>query len=127
MKKEVKLYHPDDLKEEWVKKLRFYDELIEESGWNIRPARFIVRYILQVEYAYLLYPGSSHDMLLISKPIDGRLDFTQTLSIYYDQKKQVLEFRFKDGNKLEWSEDCQASEGVDTFKYFMEWKKDWKQ
>jgi hypothetical protein len=127
MKKEERIYLPDELKEEWVKKLEFYDELIEENGWKIRPTRFVVRHILQAEYAYWLYPGSSHDMLLISKPISGRIDFTQTLSIHYNQMKQVLEFSYKDGPHLEWSEDCQASEGVDTFEYFMEWKKDWKQ
>ena len=110
------------LEDHWVECLRSYEEF---EGWDVKPIKYIVRHILNSEYSSRLYPGTSMMRLLVSKPVDGRLNFTETLLIDYnhDKLKQQIRFVYTKDKQEKYSDFCQATEGIDTFEEFMKWRK----
>ena len=119
-------------RKEWEEKLEFYDELIETFQWDLGPIRGIVHYICSVSYADFLFPGSSHETLFISKPVNGKMNFLDSLSIGYDPENNLLNFEYREWEKergdvpfdeaVKWKRQCIVSEGSDTLDSFMEWK-----
>lgn len=118
-----------DLKSSWEDILSTYDLLIE-NGHKLRPIRFLIRHIIEKEYSNDLYAGSSLWSLLISLPKDMTIDFTKTLRVEIDQLTSTVQFVYHSQlprpDTPEWKEECQLTEIVDTFDYFIENQKDWK-
>ena len=110
------------LEDYWKECLQQYEKF---EGWDVKPIKYIVRHICNSEYTSRLYPGISIMRLLISKPDDGKLNFSNTLTIDYnhDKLKQLLRFIYREDGEQKYSNECQASEGIDTFEEFMRWRK----
>lgn len=106
----------------WNDYLKLYKEF---ESWDVKPIKYIVRHICGTNYSKRLYPGVSIMRLLISKPRNGKLNFTNTLKIDYNQDKirQLIRFIYTENGRQKYFEECQASEGVDTFEAFMKWRK----
>lgn len=118
-----------DLKSSWEDILSTFDLLIE-NGHKLRPIRFLIRHIIEKGYSNDLYAGSSLWSLLISLPKDMTIDFTKTLRVEIDQLTSTVSFVYHSQlprrDMPEWKEECQLTEIVDTFDYFIEDQKDWK-
>jgi len=128
---------PTDLKEKWVETLKFYDQMIE-SGHQLRPIRFLVRHIIDKGYDNYYFPGTSLFNLLVSIPIDKKVNYTKTLKVEIDQLRNIVKFDYRDWTRLsrdnnadfekslKWSDTCQLTECCDTFEYFINTYKEWK-
>ncbi|MCF7560634.1 hypothetical protein L3X39_08285 [Sabulilitoribacter multivorans] len=118
-----------DLKSSWEDILSTFDLLIE-NGHKLRPIRFLIRHIIEKGYSNDLYAGSSLWSLLISLPKDMTIDFSKTLRVEIDQLTSTVSFVYHSQlprrETPEWKEECQLTEIVDTFDYFIENQKDWK-
>jgi hypothetical protein len=110
------------LEDYWIECLKNYEEF---EGWDVKPIKYIVRHISNSEYSRRLYPGTSMMRLLISKPTKGRLNFTQSLKIDYNQDnlKQQIRLIYTEGNEEKYSDFCEATEGIDAFEDFIKWRK----
>ncbi|MEP7197901.1 MAG: hypothetical protein ABI851_15390 [Saprospiraceae bacterium] len=118
----------DDLVNEWKGVLSTYDLMID-NGIKLRPIRFIIRNIIEKGYDRLLFPGTSLYSLLISIPIDKKVNYSKTLKIEYDQLIEELKFKFIDRTaqdqqdlnskgKVLWDVTCQATEGSSVIESF---------
>lgn len=118
--KEGELITSDQLRNEWANVLLTYDLFIN-GGHKLRPVRFIVRHIIDRGYDRVLYPGTSMYSLLISIPVNDKLNFNKTLKIEFDQLTENLKFTFKEKAKtqINWEETCQATEGCDLLERFL--------
>lgn len=128
---------PTDLKEKWVETLKFYDQMIE-SGHQLRPIRFLVRHIIDKGYDNYYFPGTSLFNLLVSIPIDKKVNYTKTLKVEIDQLRNIVKFDYRDWTRLsrdnnadfekslKWSDTCQLTECCETFEYFINTYKEWK-
>ena len=73
--------------------------------------------------------------LLISKPIKGKLNYQQTLSIEYDEKCELYSMKYSDWNVIDsredykntvlWKSKCSNVELPAKFIEFIDWNKDW--
>lgn len=122
----------ENLIENWNRILKFYDSLIDQK-FKLRPIRFLVRYIIEQGYSKEIYGGTSLYNLLLSLPTDKKIDYTKTLQVGYDQQTQTIKLNYhnKPGNERTkenraWTIECQATEIVDTFEYFLNEHEDWK-
>lgn len=108
------------LKNEWSNVLSKYDQFIQ-AGNKLRPIRFIVRHIMDRGYDSVLFPGTSMYSLLISIPLDDRVNFSKTLKIEFDHLTEKVKFRYNDGTdpQSKWEETCQATEGIDLLEHFL--------
>src|SRR5258706_1019303 len=116
----------DQLKKEWANVLSTFDLFID-GGHKLRPIRFIVRHIIEQGYDKVLFPGTSLYSLLISIPIDNKVNYNMTLQIKFDELTEELKFKFSDWTgmdrhstdrhstdlkkQIKWEETCQATEG----------------
>jgi hypothetical protein len=110
----------NQLKNEWISVLSTYDSFIN-GGHKLRPVRFIVRYIIGKGYDSVLFPGTSMYSLLISIPIDNKVNFNKTLKINFDPLTEKLTFKFIDRTigRIGWEDTCQATEGSDLLETFL--------
>jgi|JI9StandDraft_1071089.scaffolds.fasta_scaffold409041_2 hypothetical protein len=117
----------DQLRNEWTNTLSTYDLFIN-GGHKLRPVRFIVRYIIEKGYDRVLFPGTSMYSLLISIPIDNKVNFNKTLKINFDHLTETLKFKFIDRTtgQIGWEETCQATEGSDLLESFFADNKDFR-
>ncbi|MCF8278572.1 MAG: hypothetical protein K9J17_17725 [Flavobacteriales bacterium] len=124
---EGKVTTAEQLNDKWLQTLTMFDKLIDEQGMKLRPLRFLIRHIVEQGYSKSLYVGTSLYNLLISLPSDGRIDYSKTLRIEYDQLTQKVKFSYKDNSVDNWNEECQATEAIDMFEDFLiketEWNK----
>jgi hypothetical protein len=110
----------DQLRNEWTNVLSTYDLFIN-GGHKLRPVRFIVRHIIEKGYDRVLFPGTSMYSLLISIPLDNKVNFNKTLKIEFDHLTEQLKFKYIDRTKgqIGWEETCQATEGGDFLESFL--------
>ena len=125
-----------DLKEKWASTLSYYDEMIE-LGHPLRSIRFLVRHIIENGYDNYYFPGTSLFDLLISIPIDNKVNYSKTLRVGVDELRCEVKFVYRDwtglsrGNTADlkksfvWSETCQLTESIDTFEYFISTRPEW--
>lgn len=125
-----------EIKGKWVETLSFYDQMID-GGHQLRPIRFLIRHIIDKGYDSYYFPGTSLFNLLISIPIDNKVNFTKTLKVEVDQLRNIVKFDYRDwtglsrDNKTDieksliWSGTCQLTETCDTFEYFISMFKEW--
>lgn len=95
------------------------------------PIKMIISHIINQGYDNVFVPGSSLYTLLISIPIDNKVNYSYTLCVEYDERIQIVKFKFVEkmpdekglgsiGTRLiRWEETCQASEGIAIFEYFI--------
>lgn len=121
----------DNIIDNWEHILHFYDGLID-SSFKLRPIRFLIRYITEQGYSKKIHGGTSMYSLLISLPVDNRIDYTKTLIINYDEQTQHIEFVYHDKPRMDrkkenidWSITCQGSEIIDTFNHFLNENAEW--
>ena len=130
MKKPGDKISDTDLESSWTEILSTFDRFIE-GGHKVRPIRFLIRHIIEKGYSRRLFAGSSLWTLLISLPSEMTIDFTRTLSVEVDQLTSTVTFSYKNQlprpNEPAWTEICQLTEAIDTFEYFIENHKDWKE
>ncbi len=119
---QILILKENGLDDYWNDCLKSYEEF---ESWDVKPVKYIVRHICDSDYSKRLFPGSSLMRLLISKPENGKLNFTNTLRIdyNYDKLKQLIRFIYIENGEQKYYDECQASEGIDTFEVFMNWKK----
>lgn len=126
-----------NLKEKWKETLDIYDLMIE-GGHQLRPIRNLVRYIIDKGYDNYYFSGTSLFSLLISIPIENKVNYTKTLKVEIDQIRSIVKFNYRDwtgldrnnnadfDKSLKWSDTCQLSESCDTFEYFIATFDEWK-
>lgn len=126
-----------DLKEKWIEALTFYDQMIE-GGHQLRPIRFLVLHIIDKGYYNYYFPETSLFNLLISIPIDKKVNHTKTLKVEIDQLINIVKFDYRDWTELsrdnktdfekslKWHDTCQFTETCDTFDYLISTIEEWK-
>ncbi len=126
-----------DLKEKWAETLSHYDQTINNRH-HLRPIRFLVRHIIEKGYDDYYFPGTSLFNLLVSIPIDNKVNYSKTLMVEVDHLRNIVKFKYRDwtglsrDNKvdfeksLKWSDTCQLTESCDTFEHFIGIFKEWK-
>lgn len=126
-----------DLKGKWIETLSFYDQMID-GGHHLKPIRILVRYIIDKGYDSFYFPGTSLFNLLISIPIDKKVNYTKTLKVEVDQLRNIVKFDYRDWTGLSrenktdieksliWSDTCQLTETCDTFEFFISTIEEWK-
>ncbi len=122
----------DQLTENWNRIFGFYESLVKQ-GSSLKPIKHLVQHIIKQGHSTKLYGGTSLYSLLISIPVDGRINYTKTLHVSYEQMIQVVTFTYhnkprnlRTEENRDWSVECQATEAIDTFEHFLNEHKDWK-
>ncbi|MES2617946.1 MAG: hypothetical protein V4613_08705 [Bacteroidota bacterium] len=125
-----------NLKEKWAETLSFYDQLISECN-SLRPISILVKYIIEKGYNNYYFPGTSLFSLLISLPIDNKVNYSKTLKVEIDQLRNIVKFDYRDltglnrdsttdlEKSLKWSDTCQYTECCDTLDHFISINEDW--
>lgn len=126
------IFTAEMLKHEWLRCTERIEALLY-AGWTLKEIWNLSNYIYESSFAFILYPGTSMGKLLISKPIDGKLNYNQTLSIIPDvesNKIYIKYYKYKDNNILEkeilWRKECLENNLINRFNEFMNWNSDWK-
>lgn len=95
------------------------------------PIKMIIGHIINQGYDQVFVPGSSLYTLLISVPIDNKVNYSYTLRVTYDEQIQIIKFKFDEKianakqldsvrtRLVRWEETCQASEGIAIFEGFL--------
>lgn len=120
--KEGEIVSEESLRKEWLDVLSRF-ELLINGGHKLRPIRFIIRHIIDKGYDKVLFPGTSMYSLLISLPVDSKVNYDKTLKIEYNSLDETLKFRYSDWigtdrrnadlrKRVQWEETCQATEGA---------------
>ena len=124
-KNEGEFINSNELKVLWSELLMEFDDAFKQ-GNNVGPIKFLIKYIIEKGYDKYYFLGSSLFSLLISIPINQKIDYSHTLRVEIDEmKKDVINFKYRLKNKYEneieylWKETCQFSEICDTFEYFI--------
>jgi len=122
------------LREEWTKMVSTFNDLAN-NGWTDNAIIELITYISISEFGAKLFPGSSLGTLLISKPIDGRLNYQTTLGISFDKKTNKFVFSYSDWDSIDnredyikaiiWKQECQKSELKTSFIDFIKWNETW--
>lgn len=84
-------------------------------------------HIVASGYSKYLFPGTSMYSLLVSIPIAGRVDYSKTLRIAYDEIAHVVTFNTKQEKTSVWETTCQPSEVIDTFEHFLKEHPEWSE
>lgn len=126
---------PSDLTSYWKEVNNTYRALTE-GKLQFRCIRWLFEHIIDSGYAKHLFPGTSIYNLLVSLPLDGKVNYTRTLLVAYDEPTQVVSMQLKiwsnssgtseDIEKASvWSITCQPTEVLDTFEHFLNEHSDW--
>jgi len=115
---------PLDLTPIWVETNTHYRSLTEHTS-GYRCIRWVIEHILDAGYSKGLFPGTSMYTLLISLPTKGKVDYSNTLRIAYDELNQVAEYKLRLNKAIVWETSCQPSEIIDTFEHFLNEHPDW--
>jgi hypothetical protein len=120
------------LNREWERNIERL-ELLLYAGWTIEEILNLTVYIYKSPISQILYPGTSMGKLLISKPINGILNYNQTFSVTPDIEKNKIYMKYlsrKDKNSVDretmWNYECSSNNLIEKFNEFMEWNIDWK-
>jgi hypothetical protein len=96
-----------------------------------RPIKVLIRYMISQGYNQIFLPGSSLFTLLVSVPVDNKVNYSYTLRVEYDERVQIIKFKFlervsdlKQGHSvgarlIRWEETCQASVGAIILEEFL--------
>jgi len=128
---------PLDLTPYWMEVNTTYRQQTE-GKLQFRCVRWLIEHIIDSRYSVNLFPGTSMYGLLLSLPIDGKVNYTRTLHIAYDELAQVVSLELKvwpnpdlssgDLEKaIKWSTTCQPTEVIDTFEHFLNEHSDWSE
>lgn len=115
---------PDDLTPRWRETNVTYRALTENKP-AYRCIRWLMEHILDAGYSKDLFPGTSMYSLLISIPKDGKVDYSRTLRIGYDELTQVADLKLKLNKTVVWETTCQPLEIIDTLEHFLNEHPDW--
>lgn len=126
---------PVDLTPIWRERNSTYRDLTENKP-AYRCIRWLMEHILDAGYSRGLFPGTSMYSLLISVPMEGKVNYKRTLHIGYDELTQVVKLNMKIWpneqrstedleDAIKWSTTCQPTELIDTFEHFLNEHPDW--
>ena len=126
---------PNDLTPYW-KEVNSAYRLLTEGKLQFRCVRWLLEHIIDSGYSKYLFPGTSMYTLLVSLPTDGKVNYTRTLQVAYDEPTQVVSLELKIWpnphrspedieQAIPWSIICQPSEVIDTFEFFLNEHSDW--
>jgi hypothetical protein len=128
-------YTSEMLKEVWDNLVERFNLLIKGGRTN-KHVLDLINYIRTTDYANKFFPGSSLGTLLISKPINGRLNYQQTLEISVDKAKDNIQLKYSDYDAIDnrddwqkailWTAECQGDKLKDKFLEFIEWNENWR-
>lgn len=126
---------PADVTPIWVNTNTRYRALTENKP-AYRCIRWLMEHILGAGYSKGLIPGTSMYNLLISIPLNGKVNYKHTLHIGYDELTQVVSLSMKiwpyekrspleSKEATKWSTTCQPTELIDTFEHFLNEHPEW--
>lgn len=126
---------PDDLTPMWHETNVSYRGFTEHKP-AYRCIRWLIEHILDAGYSKSLFLGTSMYSLLISIPLEGKVNYKHTLHIGYDELTQVVKLNLKIWpneqrstkdlkDAVNWSTTCQPTELIDTFEHFLNEHPDW--
>jgi hypothetical protein len=126
---------PDDLTPIWRETNLTYRAITEHQP-AYRCIRWLMEHILDAGYSKGLFPGTSMYSLLISIPLERKVNYRHTLHIGYDELRQEVKLNMKCRpneqrstkdlkEEIKWSTTCQPTELIDTFEHFLNDHPDW--
>ena len=86
-------FTPEMLKQEWWRSAERLKSLLY-AGWTLEEIWSLSNYIYESPFAYFLYPGTSLGKLLISKPVNGKLDYSKTLHVIPDVMNNNINLKY---------------------------------
>ena len=123
----------DFLQKQWREISRSLESCIP-GQWSNQAMVDLANYISNSKTSQSLYPGISMGTLLISKPVNQKLNFQKTLAISY-LKNGKNHLSYTDYNVIEnkddwkktilWEKECDEKNLEKTFLEFITWKKNW--
>jgi hypothetical protein len=128
-------YDATMLREAWKGALESARLLVNSKWTSYHILNFINGIIDGSPYAGILFPGFSVGKLLISKPINGKLNYQQTLAISYDNQTDLFTLQYSDWDlidspdefdkAIQWAVKCPGTELIMHFQEFLQWKNNW--
>ena len=126
---------PKDLTPYWTEVNDEYRQ-ITDAKLQYRCLRWLLEHIIDSGYSKALFPRTSLFDLLVSLPVDGKVDHARTLHIAYDEIGRLVSMQLKtwpDTDLLpeeieknsQWSMRCQPAEVIATFEHFLDQHSDW--
>ena len=120
---------PVDLTPYWKDTIERH-KLFTASRPQHRCVRWLMEHILDAGYSKGLFPGTSAYGLLISVPLEGKVNYKHTLHVGYDELAHVVNLNMKiwpteqrspedSKSATKWSTTCQPSELIDSFEHFL--------
>lgn len=129
MKKQGDKISAFDLESSWNDILLTFDLMIQ-NGHKLGPILVLIRHLIKKGYSSKLYADSSLWSLLISLPKNMSIDFGRTLRVEIDQMTSKVQFIYHNEmprpDEPHWKEECQLTEIVDTFEFFINRESEWK-
>ena len=122
-------FSKDDLKHEWLNKMKQFDETITIVG---EKASILLSYIklcktiYESELCYSLFPGEKMDRLNIYTTINSRIDYSNCLTIQQEnENRNAIEFihiKYNQKKEVEskWTFVCSETNIIETFYDFLE-------
>jgi hypothetical protein len=127
-------YDSEMLKEVWSQNLITANKLVE-AKWTSPYLLPFIEWINGTIYSGIFFSGFSLGNLLISKPIFGKLNYQQTLSIKYDNQTDLFTMEYSDWDLINsteeyneaiiWTLKCPGNELGRHFIDFLKWNKNW--
>lgn len=102
----------------WNDIIKFYRELNDVYGWNIKPMVSLVEEITSSRYAHGIFPFTSHDTLCISQNSQVDID-PNLLLINFIGSRFIFKYRESVYAKNPWIKECNNENGFATFEHTM--------
>ena len=128
-------YDATMLKDAWKGALDSATLLVNSKWTSYHILNFINWIIDGSPYSSLFFPGFSLGKLLISKPINGKLNYQQTLAISYDNQSDLFTLQYSDWDlidskddfekAIQWVVKCPGADLGRHFLEFLQWKDNW--
>jgi hypothetical protein len=113
----------------WSDIVEFYEALVKQHNWPFDPMLDLVRQITVSRYVLnppitVLYPATSHDILLIAAT-EQFMWKTEVLEIRYITRTKSFQFDFWESPFINhhWSRTANASNSFDVFERFLQLKR----
>ncbi|WP_276371483.1 hypothetical protein [Chryseolinea sp. H1M3-3] len=102
------IYDAPMLRDVWQKTQSAAKELVD-AGWTSHHIFNFVAWINRNAYSSVLFPGFSLGKLLISKPTNGKLNYQQTLAVWYDKRTDLFTLQYSAWDQIDSQEESERA------------------
>jgi hypothetical protein len=110
----------------WPEIVRFYRELVADSGWNLGPMLALVEFIASSPYAAALFPATSLARLCVARTRTIRWGHEMP-TVEYDPIGECFVFKYFEAspNPQPWVTSCPRAEGQSRFERLLKKRLRW--